>query len=71
MRYAEPIRNHIDRRREAFAALSEIVVFDISGTLYNQVRCVAEHERTLEARGFRITENAVADPDCSGHAAAT
>jgi aminobenzoyl-glutamate utilization protein B len=52
----ENIWKLVDAKREAFIRLSDRV-FDTPETLYTEFSSVQEHVATLEAEGFRITEN--------------
>lgn len=61
MRNSNDIWEYVDNHREAFIGLSDRV-FDIPETLYNEYKSVAEHKAMLDAKGFRITENAAGIP---------
>ena len=56
-----PIWTTVERRREAYAALSDRV-FAAPELLYAETRSCAEHRAQLEAEGFRITENPAGIP---------
>ena len=57
----ETIWNLVDAKKEAFIELADRV-FDTPETLYKEFQSVKEHVSTLEAEGFRITQNVCGMP---------
>ena len=57
----ETIWGLVDAKKEAFIELADRV-FDTPETLYKEFRSVKEHVSTLEAEGFRITQNVCGMP---------
>ena len=57
----ETIWNLVEAKKEAFIELADRV-FDTPETLYKEFQSVKEHVSTLEAEGFRITQNVCGMP---------
>ena len=57
MKNTQPIWDHVDIYREDFIGLANRV-FDTPETLYAEYKSVAEHRKMLEAKGFRVTNEA-------------
>ena len=57
----ETIWNLVDAKKETFIELADRV-FDTPETLYKEFQSVKEHVSTLEAEGFRITQNVCGMP---------
>lgn len=61
MKNTDPLWDFVEAKGAPFCALSDRV-FDTPETLYNEYRSVAEHIKTLEEEGFRITHEAAGIP---------
>ncbi|MBC9178080.1 M20 family metallopeptidase [Pseudoroseomonas ludipueritiae] len=61
MQNTEEIWRLVDDRQQPFIELSD-TVWGMPELAYNEHRSVAEHKKTLEAHGFRITENVAGIP---------
>ncbi len=61
MQNTEEIWRLVDDRQQPFIELSD-TVWGMPELAYNEYRSVAEHKKTLEAHGFRITENVAGIP---------